>query len=94
MSPEDKRATDIILDGHDPVPILSSSEKPITNGNSTLALFGSWLMSPKDKRATNIILDGHDPVLPGAAKITLIVLKGVLKEYLFETQSWLGTPDH
>ena len=51
-------------------------------------------MSPKDRRATDIILDGHDPVLPGAVKITLIVPKGVLKEYLFETQSWLGSPVH
>ena len=30
-------------------------------------------MSPEDRRATDITLDGHDPVLPGAAKITLIV---------------------
>ena len=30
-------------------------------------------MSLEDKRATDIILDEHDPVLPGAAKITLIV---------------------
>ena len=51
-------------------------------------------MSPADRQATNIILDGHDPVLPGAAKITLIVLKGVLKEYLFETQSWLVPLDY
>ena len=51
-------------------------------------------MSPEDRRATNIILDRYDPVLPGAAKITLIVPNGVLKEYLFETQSWLGSPDH
>ena len=27
-------------------------------------------------RSTDITLDGHDPVLPGAAKITLIVPKG------------------
>ena len=51
-------------------------------------------MSLEDRRATDIILDGHDPVLPSAAKITLIVPKGVLKEYLFETQSWLDSPDH
>ena len=51
-------------------------------------------MSPEDRRATDIILDGHDPILPGAMKITLIVLKGVLKEYLFETQSWLGPLDY
>ena len=36
-------------------------------------------MSPEDRRATDIILDGHDPVLPGTAKITLIVPKGGLE---------------
>ena len=36
-------------------------------------------MSPKDRRAIDIILDGHNPVLPGAAKITLIVPKGGLE---------------
>ena len=36
-------------------------------------------MSPEDKRATDITLDGHDPVLPGAAKITLIVPRGGLE---------------
>ena len=51
-------------------------------------------MSPKDIRATDIILDGHDPILPGVAKITLIVPKGGLEEYLFEIQSWLGSPNH
>ena len=30
-------------------------------------------MSSEDRRTTDITLDGHDPVLPGAAKITLIV---------------------
>ena len=33
-------------------------------------------MSPEDRRATDITLDEHDPVLPSAAKMTLIVLKG------------------
>ena len=37
-------------------------------------------MSPKDRRATDITLDGQDLVLPGAAKMTLIVSKGGLKE--------------
>ena len=37
-------------------------------------------MSPEDRRATDIILDGQDPVLPGAAKMTLIVPKGGLEE--------------
>ena len=36
-------------------------------------------MSPEDRRATYITLDGYDPVLPGAAKMTLIVPKGVLE---------------
>ena len=35
-------------------------------------------MSPKDRRATDITLDGHDLVLPGVAKMTLIVPKGGL----------------
>ena len=51
----------------------------MTNDSSTLALFGSLLVSPEDRRATYIILDGHDPILPGAAKITLIVPKGGLE---------------
>ena len=37
-------------------------------------------MSPEDRRATDITLDGQDPILPGAAKMTLIVLKGGLEE--------------
>ena len=36
-------------------------------------------MSPKDRQDTDITLDGHNPVLPGAAKITLIVPKGGLE---------------
>ena len=36
-------------------------------------------MSSEDRRATDITLDGHDPVLPGAAKITLIVLREGIK---------------
>ena len=36
-------------------------------------------MSSEDKRATNITLDGHDPVLPGVAKIKLIVPRGGLE---------------
>ena len=59
-------------------PILSSSENPKTRGRSNLALFGSRLVSSDGRRATNITLDGHDPVLPGAAKITLIVPRGGL----------------
>ena len=36
-------------------------------------------MSLEDKRATDIILDEHDPILPGVAKMTLIVPKGGLE---------------
>ena len=36
-------------------------------------------MSPEDRRATDITLDGYDPVLPGVAKMTLIVPKGGLE---------------
>ena len=36
-------------------------------------------MSSEDRRATDNTLDGQDPVLPGAAKMTLIVPKGGLK---------------
>ena len=42
----------------------------------------------------DIILDRQDPLLPGAAKMTLIVPKEVLKKHLFETQSLPGSPDH
>ena len=40
-------------------------------------------MSPEDKRAMDIAQDGQDLVLPGAAKMTLIVLKGGLEETSF-----------
>ena len=53
-------------------------------------------MSSEDRQATDITLDGHDPVLPGAAKITLIIpkrsLEGVLKESLFQTENWFVHP--
>ena len=42
----------------------------------------------------DITLDGQDPVLLGAAKMTLIVPRGVLKKHLFETQSLPGSPDY
>ena len=51
----------------------------MTNDSSTLALFKSELVSPEDRRVIDIILDGHDLVLPGVAKITLIVPKGGLE---------------
>ena len=37
-------------------------------------------MSPKDRRATDMTLNGQDPVLPGAAKMTLIVPNEGLEE--------------
>ena len=45
----------------------------MTRGRLSLALFGSWQVSSEGRQATDITLDGHDPVLPGAAKITLII---------------------
>ena len=36
-------------------------------------------MSPEYRRIIDIILDRHDPVLPGIAKIILIVPKGGLE---------------
>ena len=60
----------------------------MTRGRSSLALFGSWQVSLEGRRATDITLDGHDPVLPGTAKITLIVPRGVLKEPPFQTENW------
>ena len=37
-------------------------------------------MSPEDRRATDITLNGQDPVVPGVAKMTLIVSNGGLEE--------------
>ena len=51
----------------------------MTRGRSNLALFGSRLVSSEGRRATDITLDGYNPVLPGAAKITLIVPRGGLE---------------
>ena len=36
-------------------------------------------MSLEDRQATDITLDGQDPLLPGVAKMTLIVPKGGLE---------------
>ena len=55
------------------VPMLSSTEKPKTGWTTGLALLGSQPKSPVGNRATDITLDSQDPVLPGAAKMTLIV---------------------
>ena len=62
------------------VPILSPFEKPRTDRISILALFGSELLLSAGNRATNITLEGQEPILLGAAKMTLIVPKGGLKE--------------
>lgn len=62
------------------VSILSSAEKPKTNGASILALFGSKLLSSVDSQATDITLEGQELVLPGATKMTLIVPRGGLEE--------------
>ena len=51
-------------------------ENPMTRDRFNLALFGSWPSSLGNRRVTDITLEGHDPVLPGAAKITLIVPRG------------------
>ena len=76
------------------VPILSSSEKPMTNGNSTLAFFRFRLMFLEDRRATDITLDGHDLVLPGTVKMILIIPKGGLKGISFRDSefAWLPWP--
>ena len=65
------------------VPILSSSEKSSTCGASFLALFGFELLSSVDSRATDITLEEQEPVLPGAAKMTLIIPRGGLEEASF-----------
>ena len=51
-------------------------------------------MSPKDRRATDITLDGHDLVLPGVAKMTLIVPKGGFEgmSLLDSEFAWLPWP--
>ena len=43
---------------------------------------------------SDITLEGQDPVLPGAAKITFIVPRGVLKKHLPKVLSPLGLIDH
>ena len=58
---------------------MSSSEKLNDGHTSTLALFGLELMSSAESLATDITLKGREPVIPGAAKMTLIVPNGGLK---------------
>ena len=55
------------------VPILSSSEKLKAGRTSTLLLFGLGVKSSVNGRSMDIALDGKEPVLPGVAKITLMV---------------------
>ena len=62
------------------VPILSLSEKLNVGGIFILALFDSELESSVGGRATDITLEGGESVLPGVARITLIVPKGALEE--------------
>ena len=62
------------------IPILSSFKKLSASRISTLALFGSELESSTSCRAIDITLEGWEPILPGAAKMTLIVPNGGLKE--------------
>ena len=45
-----------------------------------MALLGSELLLSAGNRATDITLEGQEPVLPGAAKMTLIIPKGGLEE--------------
>ena len=61
------------------VPSLSSSKKPNTNGTFILTLFGIELEPSSEQQDTDIILEGQDPVLPGAANMTFIVLRGGLE---------------
>ena len=51
-------------------------------------------MSLEDRQATDITLDGHDPVLPGAAKITLIVPKGGLEVISLRDSELADSPNH
>jgi len=60
--------------------ILSSSKKLNAGGVSNLALFGPELAPSAGSRATEITLEGQEPVLPGVAKMTLIIPKGGLAE--------------
>ena len=64
------------------VPIFSSTEKLNADWISTLALFGSELESSADRRVTDITLERWELVLPGVAKMTLIVPKRGLEEAL------------
>ena len=56
-----------------------------------MGLFGSGPESSAGSRAADITLEGHELVLPGAAKITFIVLMGGLKEMSLRS-SWFAWP--
>ena len=61
------------------VPTLSSSKKLNVSQTSNLAFFGVGLASSASDLAIDITLEGRKPVLPRAAKMTLMVLKGGLE---------------
>ena len=65
------------------VPILSSFEKLSAGWISTIALFGSRLLYSADSRVTDITLEGQESILPGVAKMTLIIPRGGLEEASF-----------
>ena len=62
------------------VPTLSLSKKLKAGQTSILALFSLRVESSARGRAMDNTLEGREPILPGIAKITLIVPKGTLKE--------------
>ena len=57
---------------------LSAFEKLNTSGTFILTLFGIELESSSEQQDTDIILEGQDLVLPGAANMTFMVLRGGL----------------
>ena len=65
------------------VPTLSLSKKLNAGQTSILALFSSRLESSVSGGATNITLEGWELVLPGAARMTLIMPKGGLEDVSF-----------
>ena len=76
------------------VPTLYSSEKLNVGRTSNLAFFGAGLASLASNLATDITLEGRKLVLPGVAKMTLMVPKGGLSEPLIVTglvTRWVDT---
>ena len=74
------------------VSILSLSKKPRTGQISIMALLGSKLLLLAGNRATDITLEGQEPVLPGTAKMTLIVPKGGLEESSLRGSKFVWPP--